>query len=487
MNGFETVIYEKHAIAGGLCTSWERNGYRFESGLQWILGSMAGNPFYSLWSELIDMENIRFVNHETRMEIETRNHADIHGSKVFHLYNNLDRLESYLLEIAPEDKKVIGKLLKSIRKIQRFEIPPMIKTVPALLTLPQMMKFTTHLPLLIFLNRIRKITNFSFAEKLKNPFLKEVFGLLFDGEELPLMLLTLPLAFSDKRSTGYPVGGATLFVGNLAEKYLSLGGNIQYSSAVNKICTESGRATGIELMNGKRSQADIVLSTADWRFTLFGALEGRFVNNKINLLNEEKKLRVYYSVFMVSLGVKDSYADIPHFFRIPAPFDLESPDGTKYNRLEVHVFNYDPTVAPDGHTIISMSFYTTNGDHWINLRNADPEEYNRQKTGFSEQIINCLETRLKDIRRHIEVIDIATPATYFRYTGNWQGSVQGWLPGKNIIARSPVGYTLPGLKNFYYSSHWSIPGGGLPAALKSARDVAQIICRDNGVKFSIPG
>ena len=34
MNGFETEIFERHSTFGGLCTSWKRGGYTFESGLQ---------------------------------------------------------------------------------------------------------------------------------------------------------------------------------------------------------------------------------------------------------------------------------------------------------------------------------------------------------------------------------------------------------------------------------------------------------------------
>lgn len=30
MNGFETRIYEKHSVPGGLCTSWEKNGFTID-------------------------------------------------------------------------------------------------------------------------------------------------------------------------------------------------------------------------------------------------------------------------------------------------------------------------------------------------------------------------------------------------------------------------------------------------------------------------
>ena len=71
----------------------------------------------------------------------------------------------------------------------------------------------------------------------------------------------------------------------------------------------------------------------------------------------------------------------------------------------------------------------------------------------------------------------------FRYTNNWKGSTQGWLPGKNLLAASPVDFTLPGLKNFYYSSHWNQPGGGLPIAIKTGRDIAKHICKINKKAF----
>ena len=119
MNGFETEIFEGQSAAGGLCTSWQRNGFTFESGLQWILGSNRHNPFYHLWSELIDMPAIRFVNHDVRMEIEVRDTVDRHGNKVFHLYTNIGRLEKYLLGIAPEDKGPIGRLVRSLHASKR--------------------------------------------------------------------------------------------------------------------------------------------------------------------------------------------------------------------------------------------------------------------------------------------------------------------------------------------------------------------------------
>ena len=85
--------------------------------------------------------------------------------------------------------------------------------------------------------RWQKQTNFTFARKLKNPFLKEAFQLLFDGDEVPLLIITLPLAFNDKLGVGYPVGGSLNFARKIEERYLGLGGKICYNSAVDEIVT----------------------------------------------------------------------------------------------------------------------------------------------------------------------------------------------------------------------------------------------------------
>jgi phytoene dehydrogenase-like protein len=88
MNGFETEIFEKHSKPGGLCTSWKVGEYTFNGCLHWLLGSNNSNPFYKLWSELIDMESVEFVSHEVRVDIEVKHSTDKYGSRVFHLYTS---------------------------------------------------------------------------------------------------------------------------------------------------------------------------------------------------------------------------------------------------------------------------------------------------------------------------------------------------------------------------------------------------------------
>ncbi len=483
MNGYETSIYEKNDVPGGLCMSWERGAYTFDGCLHWIMGSDKGSSFYKLWSEILDMKSIRFVNHDVKVAIELKNNVNKYGEKVFTLYTNIDRLKSYLLDIAPEDKKRILRWLKLIRVVQKFDMPPMIDSISQMQSIQRKMKMIFYLPVLIQFLKWRRITNYSFAARLKNPFLKEAFELMYDGEEVNLLIMTMPLAFHDKKSAGYPLGGSARFARKIADRYESLGGKIHFGKEIQKILVEDHVAKGLLVKDAGAVFSDIIISAADWHFTVFKALEGKYVNRNILELYALRRLDVYPSIFLISLGVGRDFKEFPHFFRFPMRTEYRSPDGTLYTRMEVHIYNYDPMLAPEGKTVIALSFYTRQGDFWIDLRNRDRATYNRVKGSFASHMVDVLDEKIGNVKDCLEIMDVATPATYHRYTGNWKGSAQGWFPSKNLIASTPVSSELPGLKNFFYSNHWATPGGGLPVVIKSAHDLAQNLCLKHKYKY----
>jgi phytoene dehydrogenase-like protein len=42
-------------------------------------------------------------------------------------------------------------------------------------------------------------------------------------------------------------------------------------------------------------------------------------------------------------------------------------------------------------------------------------------------VVELLEQRFPASPQQVEMVDVATPLTFERYTGNWQGSFEGWL------------------------------------------------------------
>ncbi|MBK7182036.1 MAG: NAD(P)/FAD-dependent oxidoreductase [Bacteroidetes bacterium] len=389
-----------------------------------------------------------------------------------------------MLDLAPEDEFQIKRLTNSIRTMQEFDLPPVLDDLPFIQSTIRGIKMARYLKFLYLLYQWRNDTNRTFAKKLNNAFLRESFELLYDDQEVNMVVMTMPLASFDKKSAGYPIGGSMQFAKYLEESYLQLGGKIHYNTPVKKIITENNTAKGLLVRNNVSHYSDAIISAADWNWTIFDALDGKYTDKKILELKELKKLKVFYSVLQFSFGINKDLSDQPHFSRFPLKTPVHCPDGTKHERLEVHVYNYDPTFAPKGKTSVVVSFYTEHADFWIDLRKNNRPKYREAKKEMLETITNLLDERLGGIKDQIEEVDFATPATYLRYTNNWKGSTQGWLPSENLIALSPIKFTLPNLANFYMASHWNQPGGGLPIAISAGRDLTKKICKEQKKKFT---
>ncbi|WP_297423870.1 NAD(P)/FAD-dependent oxidoreductase [Clostridium sp.] len=483
MNGYETEIYEKHSIPGGLCTSWKRASYTFDGCIHYLVGSDKGSAFYKLWSELLELEEMEFVNHSTRVFIELKENTDKYGNKVFTLYSNVDKLERYLLDLSPEDRMPIKEFIDSIKFIQKYNLPPLIEKAPEVRNVFDRIKLITYIRVIKFLLKWNKITTMTFSERFKSKFLKEAFELLYEGQEYSVLFIAMQLAYFSSGSAGYPVGGSLALSRRLEERYYKLGGKIKFNIGVSKVITENNTAVGIQTKDNVVVHADTVISAADWNFTVFKALEGKYTDNVITSLKNQKTFEVFESALLISLGVSRAFEETPHLLRFPLDEELKLEDGSKYNRMEAHIYNYDRTMAPEGKTTITVTLTTKNADYWIELRKNNYCNYKEIKDSIAQKVVNILDNKFGNLKDKLEVVDVATPATFNRYTGNWKGSMQGWMPQNNLLSSSPVRNTLPGLKNFYMAGHWLVPGGGLPAALLSGRNLAQVICKNDKKEF----
>ena len=154
--------------------------------------------------------------------------------------------------------------------------------------------------------------------------------------------------------------------------------------------------------------------------------------------------------------------------------------GQEWKRLPVHIYNFDPSLAPEGKTLLTVML-DSDYEYWKKLK-QDPEHYKAEKERIADVVVTSLDRRFPGLAAQVEMRDVATPMTFERYTGNWQGTFEGWLiTTKNVNMR--MSKTLPGLANFYMAGQWVMPGGGLPSGIMTGRYVIQIICKQDKKKF----
>lgn len=486
-NGIQTEIFERHSVAGGLCAGWRRGDYLINGCMHWLLGSNEGISFNTFWREIIDLDSIEFKHHDERVQFDVPGLTDRHGNSVFHFYNNIDTFEKYLLDIAPEDASSIKLWMDQVRFIGKYldRLPPVFYDEPWWMGLWHKMKLSSLLPMLFFMMRWRKFSNYQFAERFKNPFLRKAITLLYE-KEMRLQILFFVQSYANEGVAGYPLGGSLPFAQKLTESYLQKGGKLRLNCSVESIEVEDGKAKALCLKNGERAACDYVISAADWHWTMFDALGGRYLSKDQLELKQPDKEQIFYSFCILYLGVDCDMSDMAHFIRYDMGEKFASPDGTEYERLEIHLYNYDPMMAPAGKSLLAVDFQTREGEYWISLRENDYEEYKRQKQAFTDKVIGLLAEKLGDeFVSHIEMKDLTTPATYYRYTRNYLGSSQGWTPQNNVLRRLPITNRVEGVDNLYLAGHWMEAGGGLPIALKSARDTAWALSKRVNGKFIV--
>ena len=144
------------------------------------------------------------------------------------------------------------------------------------------------------------------------------------------------------------------------------------------------------------------------------------------------------------------------------------------------IYNFDPTLAPEGKTVLVVSF-GTDYDYWEEL-SKEPERYKAEKEKIADLVVSLLDKRFPGLAKQVEMHDVATPMTWVRYTGNWRGSYEGWMMTEESV-RTQMSKTLPGLDNFYMAGQWVNPGGGMPTAAMSGRNTIQLICNKDKKKF----
>lgn len=475
LNGYKTEIFEMHNLPGGLCTSWNRKGFTFDGCIHWLVGSSPASGMHDLWEETGIAKNREFVNMDEYFRVEDP------SGRIITFYTDVDRLEKHLIESSPQDKKVIKAFTHGIRLCIPFDPPSKHDTFFVRL------KKQIRIGFIFIANGKKmqdwmKLTSDDFAKRFKDPMMAEAFRQMWIPE-FSMMFMLFTFAYLHNKNAGYPIGGSRPMSEALEEKFNELGGIVHYKKRVSRIITSNGKATGIHLDDGTKYMADRIISAADGHSTLFEMLDGKFVDEKSR--EPYEKWPIFPSLIFVSLGINRKFDDVPKTVS-GLTFQLKEPvtiGDAVHNRLSVHIFNQDPTLAPEGKTAMTIML-KSDYNWWKNLAGNRPA-YLRKKDDIAAIIIELLEQRFPGITPLVEITDVATPLTFERYTGNWKGCFEGWLitPANANVIMKPMSQTLPGLDKFYMCGQWVEPGGGLPTAVMSAKRLVKQICREDKQKF----
>jgi phytoene dehydrogenase-like protein len=480
MNGYHSHVYEMHDLPGGLMTAWERKGYTIDYCIHWLVGSSPSSSMHKLWREVGLVRDTQTVDLEVWYQYE-----DAVGNAVT-FWRDVDKLEAHLCELSPADAELVKRMLADVRRLSRADMPvdlpprELMRLRDALKSAPSMV------PWLLPARRWGKLTMGDLAARFQSPLLRDAFGALMPAPTGAMALL-VTMAWLHAGNAGYPLGGSLPMARNLERRYLELGGEISYDTRVAKVLTQrtgaGDRAAGLELADGTVAPAEVVISAADGHATIYELLHGAYLDDELRDVYERDLLPLFHPILFVGVGVARDFADEPRrisglHLALPEPIGAGS---VQTEVLEVRIHNFDPALAPEGKTVLT-SMIEADGPYWIELRERDREQYKAEKARIGEAVVRALDRRYPGLSTQVEMVDVATPATTVRYTGNWRASFEGFLPTPGYLMKG-LPRRLPGLDDFYMVGQWVQPGGGLPTGVMTAREVMQLVCKRDEIPF----
>jgi phytoene dehydrogenase-like protein len=474
MNGYKTTILEMHNIPGGLCTAWERKGYSWDISMHMLTGSCSG-PFHRMWKELGVVQNREFYYRNEMARVESLD------GKILAFSTDRKKLEDQMLEMSPDDAPLTREFISlifgrdmmkaaSLKPHELINFFDNLKTWPVIL--PLMGKFIKY----------GKQAFQDFADRFRDPFLRQAVRFFIDSPGWPMLKFpTVALAGFMKSAlteAGVPLGGSKQVVFEITELYKKLGGVIEYKCRAKDLIIENNHALGVKLEDGSERRADIIVWAGDGHTLIFDMLGGRYVDNKIETMYRD--WIPVKPITHVMLGVNRDMAQEPSrlIFELEESVTIAGEEHRWMNAIH-HCF--DPNSAPAGKSAVEV-WYATNYDYWEKL-SQDGTAYKNEKKRIADFTIAQLDKRWPGFATQVEVVDVPTPATYVRYTGNWQGSPDGWyITIDNLRDQNPV-RSLPGLSDLYTIGQWTAPFTGTVIAALTGRQLVELLCKKDKRKF----
>ena len=467
LNGFDTLILEAQTTPGGLCAAWTRKGYTFDISMHLVTNSRRG-PFRQMWEELGVVGERDFHYHDAMYTIEGKDNRLV-------MWTDSEKLYQALVSISPEDAALSKEFVDlfcgpdmmgaaSLKAPELFGPLDYLRMMPALL------------PIVRLFRRYGKTSLQEFAARFRSPFLREAIRMSVDTPGWPMPRFPMPVLGGFARSavtdSGVPIGGSNKAVRGIAERYERLGGAVRCRSRVVDLIIEGDRVTGVRLEDGSELSADTVVWAADGHRLIFDLLEGKYVNDEIRTMYSE--WIPVKPLVQVLFGVARDMSAEP----ARLAFELEKPieiAGEHHRWLSVVTHAFDRTTAPKGKTALEV-WFPTSYEYWKTLA-ANRKGYKEEKQRIADESIAALEQRWPGFASQVEVVDVATPTTYVRYTGNWQGSPDGWYVTVENAAKRTMLRSLPGLEGLYTVGQWTAPYTGTVMAAMSGRQLIEILCR----------
>jgi len=480
--GLDVCVVEAAKRPGGYLSGYDRHGFVFDTAIHWLNecgpGGMVRRMFDFLGPGAPATPPLRHIR---RYKGETFDYL---------LTNNPDDLRAAFVRDFPEDSDGIHAFFALAKKTgERMARLGRTMRAPVSMTPLEKMRFglpmaALGLPML----RNNRSTERKLAKLFKSPELRRVFC---TEERFLSVLVPIGWAYSGNYQQP-PAGGSQAFPEWLCRLIDGWGGKVAMRTRATEILLEGRRAVGVRVAQGKPSKPDVreirckhVIACSDVRTVYQRMLPAGTIPPAVMKRIEECEL--YDSSFTLNIGLDRPPAELGFGEELV----FLTRDGIARSAHQSHDPNLvalsvlapslrDPTMAPPGKGTITvhMPARMADGDEWkTGPEQRRGKEYRAYKQAFADVIVDRVAAAISpDLRKHIELLEIATPFTHQRYTGNRDGTIMANKASGRNIRKGVARYHTP-IENLLLGGHWAELGGGVPGAVRAGSNSALLVLK----------
>ncbi len=440
------LLIEKQPKTGGFVTSYEREGFVFDT------CQMIPNISEILDYLGIEIELKKFKGYYMRILVVNPETNDV---RILELPSGLDTFKKKLMDQYPNNASQIEKFLDYSREMymELFNLkvePNFIDILKLLFTCPKIVK-----------NSSKTFKKYFNQFGITEPDVIEIFNVFADFSALPSEQVSAIVPISAMNSLldgAYRTKtGFIDFSNKLQERYLNLGGELLLNTEVTKILIEDDQVKGVQLKNGEIIYSDYVVTTVDTMLAmkkLVGLEKIRSIDKKY--ADKIESIKMSTSSINVSLGLDDKL-DLAGL-GMDCGYNVITTGGDTYDRLfdayekgdigfsdkRFHIGVICPSITTGGQPNLTIRVSPMALGDWAKLRETDRPKYEEEKKKWGDFFINIVEKYLiPGLRKHILISDISTPATYARYSSSPTGSIFDMAPYTNNFGRTRLKMRTP--------------------------------------------
>ncbi len=268
----------------------------------------------------------------------------------------------------------------------------------------------------------------------------------------------------------YKVAEALL---KLAEE---LGVSFNFNAEIERILINHKAAEGIQLSNGKKFKADLIISNSDATETTVSLLPDAAITPRKK--KKAANIEPSCSGFVLLLGIDAKYEQLAHhniFF------------SDDYEREFKQIFEEkfmpdDPTIYIANTSYSDPNHAPENGSNLFILVNApylsEKYDWKVSKQFYGDKVIGELEKRgLKDLSSHIKYRKSITPVEFQENYNSNKGSIYGTSSNSMFSAFLRPRNKSREIEKLYFVGGSTHPGGGIPLVIQSAFNAVELIGR----------